>query len=1535
MRRLNLNRNSALRRLVTGILTLGIASNAMANPTGMSVQHGTATTVANGSRLTVTASQNAFLNWQSFNIGAGETTIFQQPSAGSIVWNRINGQNPSQIYGSLQANGVVVLLNSSGFYFGPNSFVSAAGLVVSTANCMPPQNAGGSWEFNGPPPLASIVNYGQIKIGSGGSAFLIADQVENHGTIAAPGGAIGLAAGQTVLLSDRPDGRGMSMKVTLPHGSVDNDGHLIADGGTIAMNAKVVNQNGFLQADSVRNQNGVIELVASDQLTLGANSQISASGDNSPAGSAGGNVTLQSGNNFSDDAGSQIIVTGGAQGGNGGNVEISAPNVQSLNSSINARAQAGWTAGKLLLDPDYIILDTSGSDSAGSGTVLAGDNPGTTLDLNVNSAFANLAVSDIILQAAYDITLTAGTAWDLSGTIGANLGGVTGGQLTLEAGRNIIFGDSSSISDANNWSVTLKAGVNFSSGVVQAGSGSICLTGGQINGAAQTVGGSIQTTGGSISLNAGQDIQTGTGSLIDLNGGYPLVLESASGTISLNAGRDILVGSGSGSGSVVTTGGGTITATAGRDLQMNDSSLTTLGGGDITVTAERDIQVGSGSITTVNGGNITATATTGSVNTGTDAGGYQFNDVTGTSTDPIYQVAGVPTSDNPYPFPGSLGGISTAAGGDVKITAGLDIISYLPDSVNKVTTDAGSGAFGSGNVTLSAGRNVVGHYVVALGAGTINAGVNAGTTAADPGYATGDPEPTPQEELALSLINGSWNVQATYDINLQEVRNPNGVFNEQGTVRSKGYHFFNYAAADSVTLDAGNSVDLLGDNVPRNSDESLAVPIIYPSTLNISAGAGGVVLGSDVILFPSPQGSLSITTTGGGAFESQAYADYLTALAAYDQLSAADQLSTPPPVMPTIEAQLIMSDSSRTRYVPNVDAFGASDHAATPVHFPAGDATTVALNISGDMDNIDLTVPEAAQVNVVGNMNNDGFAGQNLFPGDVTSINVGLTAKANMENSGLLDPNTDSGIKVGGDILDQSAYSSVQVASLPDLSQLVFADIDGQPVSLADLASRLQYNPTTGTLTFQGQMNSTYESYLTSLNIWNVDQNGNLLYEQDGVTPLTHAVSFLDPATANQLYQESLNAPAGQNPGYFIGGSGQFDINANNVNLGSTHGIQSVGPGNNGALASICHFTQGANINLDLSGYLDTFSTTISSPNGGNISIDAGGYVNVGSTTLNGNDQYVRGIFTAGQGNVTVIAGGDINVNGSRIAAYDGGNVTVESLQGNVDAGNGGTGSVGVEEIYVDPVTYQVYNYSPSIPLSGILAMTFPPRATYFPAPAYAVGNVLVETPQGNITATAAGIVQLPLNSLDSSTATVTLLAGEDANGNVISPGRNIDVSGSGAIGSVVTLKASGDISGLVFARNDANVNAQQNVNVTVLAEGTANVSAGGNVSGTIIGVGGITASGSSVDASLLSNNSISGATSGQSGLAQGTAANATSQSMASEDATKAVASTDDTDDEKKKKGKGVTLAQKTGRVTVILPSKQSQSKAQTPEPGT
>ena len=172
-----------------------------------------------------------------------------------------------------------------------------------------------------------------------------------------------------------------------------------------------------------------------------------------------------------------------------------------------------------------------------------------------------------------------------------------------------------------------------------------------------------------------------------------------------------------------------------------------------------------------------------------------------------------------------------------------------------------------------------------------------------------------------------------------------------------------------------------------------------------------------------------------------------------------------------------------------------------------------------------------------------------------------------------------------------------------------------------------------------------------------------------------------------------------------IGGGGQFNITARNLDLGATEGIVSEGPLADPALAN--YFTHGADINLTLAGNLDMFSTTISSLNGGSINILAGGSINVGSATFVGDNSVARGIFTTdSSSDISVIANGDIDVNGSRIAAYDGGNITVESLTGNVSTGNGGLGSVPVEKIFVNPVTRQIETYTPTIPGSGILATT-------------------------------------------------------------------------------------------------------------------------------------------------------------------------------------------------------------------------------------
>jgi filamentous hemagglutinin family protein len=137
--------------LLPGFVTVLASVDARANPQGMTVVSGKASAQQTGNTLNITTSQNAFLQWSSFNIGKGEKTRFQQPSSTSVVWNQIGSQSASSIFGSLQANGIVVLANKNGFYFGPDSFVKAAGLVVTTAPIKPPDNAGAGWAFTGSP----------------------------------------------------------------------------------------------------------------------------------------------------------------------------------------------------------------------------------------------------------------------------------------------------------------------------------------------------------------------------------------------------------------------------------------------------------------------------------------------------------------------------------------------------------------------------------------------------------------------------------------------------------------------------------------------------------------------------------------------------------------------------------------------------------------------------------------------------------------------------------------------------------------------------------------------------------------------------------------------------------------------------------------------------------------------------------------------------------------------------------------------------------------------------------------------------------------------------------------------------------------------------------------------------------------------------------------------------------------------------------------------------------------------------------------
>lgn len=128
-----LKRVGALSLIAGSVLVLG-APPALAGPEGARVVQGQANIQRQGGLTTITAGNNAIINYRSFDVHAGETVRFVQPGATSRVLNRVQSALPTRIDGSLTANGRVYIVNPAGVIFGAGSVVNVSGLVAAAAN---------------------------------------------------------------------------------------------------------------------------------------------------------------------------------------------------------------------------------------------------------------------------------------------------------------------------------------------------------------------------------------------------------------------------------------------------------------------------------------------------------------------------------------------------------------------------------------------------------------------------------------------------------------------------------------------------------------------------------------------------------------------------------------------------------------------------------------------------------------------------------------------------------------------------------------------------------------------------------------------------------------------------------------------------------------------------------------------------------------------------------------------------------------------------------------------------------------------------------------------------------------------------------------------------------------------------------------------------------------------------------------------------------------------------------------------------------
>jgi filamentous hemagglutinin family protein len=285
------------------------------------------------------SSSHGIINWQGFSIGAGNTVLFNNGNGATL--NRVTGGQLSQIDGSLKATGSVYLINPQGIVIGPSGQVIANGsFVASTRDVsnnafMSGQPFSASGTSNG-----SIINQGVITSNTG-DAILVGQSVTNTGSISAPNGTVGLAAGNEITL--QPAGGDSRIAISGGTGSVTNSGNLKAAqaelnaaGGNVY--ALVENNGGAVSATGTANVNGHVWLTAGGTGTVTIAGAVNAQNANG----SGGDVTVRGYNIALPGA---INASATSASGAGGSVSVVASNSTSVSGAISARGSASGNGG--------------------------------------------------------------------------------------------------------------------------------------------------------------------------------------------------------------------------------------------------------------------------------------------------------------------------------------------------------------------------------------------------------------------------------------------------------------------------------------------------------------------------------------------------------------------------------------------------------------------------------------------------------------------------------------------------------------------------------------------------------------------------------------------------------------------------------------------------------------------------------------------------------------------------------------------------------------------------------------------------------------------------------------------------------------------------------------------------------------------------------------------------------------------------------------------------------------------------------------
>lgn len=867
-------------------------------------------------------------------------------------------------------------------------------------------------------------------------------------------------------------------------------------------------------------------------------------------------------------------------------------------------------------------------------------------------------------------------------------------------------------------------------------------------------------------------IRTGTGS-IDIAAGNDIALFD-SGSIQPNS-PDITVPG------VIYTGGAPVAGASSSStglsiihgLNNNPDILVTPAvnpdsAGDITIHAQGDI-AGAEYLTDVNG------AVTGRQGANISPFWWQWMQIgnpTGMvgATNPVSQT--VQTSINFGAFDQGV----LSAGGNVSISAGgniSDLSVSLPTTWFLTATNTDNptvNTVGGGNLSVRAGGDILsGGYFVAKGSGTITAGGKIGSDIAVPSSFDGQPAGT--MDTLLATQDGVLDVSARQGVSIGRVFDPSyaqsdallNAYKQQADM--KGYSSTSAVNIVSTTGDVAigtlSNISLIGGgathaDLPGVNDLSS----ILPASVNLTALSGGITVAASGMLYPSASGDLSLIADQSVNLSS-VNGLIVSGFPAFGMLDV-DPSAMPSPAKPNV---LVANPTIASAAAHDPVALHGDDTVPARIYSLNGDIVdSVPGNTSVSNFVVPVVIDKPALIQAGRDIVNLSYVGQNLRRSDVTRIVAGRdiydTHASGLPALNIGGPGTFD-IEAGRNIGPLANLSGVTNAAgiTTGINAIGNANNPYLPHESANINVLFGVGPGIDTASFvstyvdpaksvPGVSSATpalvtfMEQYEAGLSI-----DTGLVNDQSAIKPLSADEAWSKfkalPQYVQQLFAEQVlfkvltsvgedyNNPA--SPYYQKYARGYEALNTMfPSSLGYT--ANNLGGGSNGANK------------LTDTGDLDIRSTTIQTQQGGNVSIlGPGGQALIGSTsappqivdsttgkTIAGPG--TMGVLTLEKGDIDIFTDRSVLLAQSRIFTEQGGDMTIWSSNGDINAGKGAKSSADTPapQYVCDANHYCTVDARGQVTGAGI--------ATLQSVPGVPIGTINLIAPRGTVDAGDAGI---------------------------------------------------------------------------------------------------------------------------------------------------------------------------------------------------